>query len=822
MFSLFQFLGDEDLRLTILDIGAAFLEAPSYQPLVDAGCARIIGFEPDSEACEKLNKKYGDPHRFYPYFVGDGGPATFHETNWGPTGSLFEPNTPLLDKFQLLAELTMPVGEHAVATRRLDDIAEIQDVDFLKIDVQGAELGIFQNAHRALDCAVLIQTEVSFLEYYVGQPMFADIDTFLRGHGFQFHDFTEMGSRSFKPLTNPLNKSPHPMTRSYRQRIWSDAYYVKDWLHFERLTPAKLKAYAVLMHDVVGSYDLAHLVLCELDKRAGSDHAKRYLRLLQDLGLGMALRATTFDENWLPVDAIPEANNNSTGSQVPETDSILLETEDGTLISVPPSLDCMTTHILLEQERWFEKELAFVLKWLESGRNAVDIGANVGVYALAMARRVAPNGTVFAFEPGSTNRRNLEIGRVANDLRNLGVSACALSDQERPGWLQLSSSGELNTLTELESDSQGAERVRVTTLDAQEREQCWPAIDFVKIDAEGQEHYILKGGRHFLERQSPLLMLEVKHGTEKGPDLRPVLQSMGYASFRLLGDSSFLVPLAADERVDSYELNLFWAKPDRAIALAEGGHLAFGNEIHCLSKEERSIAIAEIMDLPYARYFEFSAEDILESDLGPALVAFGAYRFLQISVNRRLAALREAFNVASAVVEATPSATNLATLARIALAFGQRRRAVEALGQLVSASSKDIDAPFFPACARYEDFSPEGREMAWFIGSVIEQLEVSRAHSSLYVWRDGLLNIKPLCDGPFVSAELIRRMILVGILAGMEPPELAYYVRSAHRYPHRNADFWARESLESMVVQACAARKEAMGTERPVPDSGRM
>jgi hypothetical protein len=114
MWSLLDYF-PEDFKINILDIGAALNERPPYQSLVDAGRARILGFEPNREECERLNQCYGEPHRFFPYFVGDGRSAIFHETNWVLTGSLYEPNSPLLEKFQNLAELVTPVGKHPVA-----------------------------------------------------------------------------------------------------------------------------------------------------------------------------------------------------------------------------------------------------------------------------------------------------------------------------------------------------------------------------------------------------------------------------------------------------------------------------------------------------------------------------------------------------------------------------------------------------------------------------------------------------------------------------------------------------------------------------------
>jgi protein O-GlcNAc transferase len=274
MWSLLEFF-PEDFRINILDVGAALSEQPPYQSLVDAGRGRIFGFEPNREACEQLNRAYGSPHRFFRVFVGDGLPAVFHETNWVLTGSLYEPNSRLLEKFQNLAEVVTPVAAYPVDTTRLDDVAEIDDIDFIKIDVQGSELAVFKNASRVLCSALLIQTEVEFVELYKGQPLFADVDTFLRAGGFQFHAMNSVSGRAFKPLV-----ANGDINSAFRQCLWADALYVRDWMHLDDLSEAKLRNYAVLAHDVLRSYDLAHLVLLALDNRTRGDRAARYLRRL--------------------------------------------------------------------------------------------------------------------------------------------------------------------------------------------------------------------------------------------------------------------------------------------------------------------------------------------------------------------------------------------------------------------------------------------------------------------------------------------------------------------------------------------------------------
>ena len=239
---------------------------------------------------------------------------------------------------------------------------------------------------------------------------------------------------------------------------------------------------------------------------------------------------------------------------------------DGTQIVVPSSLDAITTYVLLEQETWFEKEMALLARWLRPGMTAIDIGANLGVYCLSIARLVGPVGQVFAYEPATETRRLLAIGKAGNGADNLHIIAAALSDGEREGHLVLATSIELNTL-----DGSGpGESVHITSLDAEQKTRNWGAIDFIKIDAEGEEERILAGAGSFFANRSPLVMFEVRAVAKQNENLPTAFVAMGFGLYRPLTGAPVLVPVGADERLDSYELNLFAAKPDRASALARG------------------------------------------------------------------------------------------------------------------------------------------------------------------------------------------------------------------------------------------------------------
>lgn len=264
----------------VVDIGALMLNEDSapYDKLLKTGLATVVGFEPNEPECERLRQHYGSAHRFYPHFIGDGKPGTYYETNMVMTGSLYKPDKKVMDKFMNLYELCTPVAEHPVLTHSLDDLEDLGLVDYIKIDVQGAELSVFKGASKALSTALFVHTEVEFAALYENQPLFAEVDQHLRAAGFQFHTFDSIGQRSFKPIVVDQN-----INRGLRQILWADAIYVRDFTRFEKLTSEQLIKIALIAHEVYRSYDLAHHAIANLDLKEGTDFATQYLRLLQTI-----------------------------------------------------------------------------------------------------------------------------------------------------------------------------------------------------------------------------------------------------------------------------------------------------------------------------------------------------------------------------------------------------------------------------------------------------------------------------------------------------------------------------------------------------------
>jgi len=245
------------------DFGANPTEGtPAYRPLLDLGLAHVTGFEPLPEACAALQAAAGPRETYLPHAVGDGAVHLFHVCRASTMSSVLRPAARTLGVLHGFPEWGEIVRIDSVATRRLDDIGEIVGLDFVKIDVQGAELMVFEHGRTKLAQAVAIQTEVSFLELYDGQPSFAAIDRELRGQGFVPHMWAELHNAGVAPLT--VSAAPG---QGRNQLLEGDFVYVRDFRYPERMTDEQIKCLALVLHTVYGSIDLAFRLVLLLAER---------------------------------------------------------------------------------------------------------------------------------------------------------------------------------------------------------------------------------------------------------------------------------------------------------------------------------------------------------------------------------------------------------------------------------------------------------------------------------------------------------------------------------------------------------------------------
>ncbi len=250
--------------LVIVDVGAQPLnnQQEIYASLVEIDKAAIVAFEANAEGCSQLTEALGAAHSVREIIVGDGSPATFYKNKSAVTNSLFPANMELLSRFSGLAEMTTLVSSENVQTHRLDDLIDLPEIDFLKMDIQGGELNALNGASRVAGSAMAIHTEVEFVPLYVGQPLFADIDNKVRSLGFQFHTLFEPTGRVYKPL----QRADGDQT-GVRQYLWSDAVYIPDLSKLERHSNERLLKLCAILHDIYQSFDLVLHLLSYLKDR---------------------------------------------------------------------------------------------------------------------------------------------------------------------------------------------------------------------------------------------------------------------------------------------------------------------------------------------------------------------------------------------------------------------------------------------------------------------------------------------------------------------------------------------------------------------------
>jgi len=97
-----------------------------------------------------LNLKKGANETYLPFAVGDGREHTLNLCAYSGWTSIFVPSAAALEAFSFFKNNARVVGQTRVQTRRLDDLVEVDDIDFLKIDIQGGELAVFVHGREKL------------------------------------------------------------------------------------------------------------------------------------------------------------------------------------------------------------------------------------------------------------------------------------------------------------------------------------------------------------------------------------------------------------------------------------------------------------------------------------------------------------------------------------------------------------------------------------------------------------------------------------------------------------------------------------------------
>lgn len=260
-------------NLSYCDVGARWgIEEPwkSFREIVD-----LISFEPDKEEFDSLTKKKASKDMIYPYALfSEHKNVCLNLTKSRGSSSLYKPNYEFLknypDSGRFKIEDTVTVGATSLDALYSDKI--LFDIDFIKIDVQGAELDILKGGGRLLNENILgIQVEVEFQPLYENQPLFSDVDSFIRARlGLRIQDLRKTYWKYPEGVHIGANKG---------QLIFGDALYFRSpyetvsWCcNFPKDKASEKLHMACLMGVVYGYLDYS---LCLLNQPSIGDFIER-------------------------------------------------------------------------------------------------------------------------------------------------------------------------------------------------------------------------------------------------------------------------------------------------------------------------------------------------------------------------------------------------------------------------------------------------------------------------------------------------------------------------------------------------------------------
>lgn len=210
--------------LVLVDVGAAGGIKPRWRAA--RSHLRVIAFEPDERAVFKLDENLSV--KLIPIgLLDECGQAQLFLTKNQGSSSFLRPNARYLRPFS--ESKMFEVGSTRTVNvdtldRQLTSIG-VDDVDFLKLDTQGTELQVLRGSQSILRTAPVfgVQVEVEFAQIYEGQPLFPDVDGYLRQNGFELFD---LRTCYWKRTVGQAVGGPKG------QLIWGDALYLGELEQF--------------------------------------------------------------------------------------------------------------------------------------------------------------------------------------------------------------------------------------------------------------------------------------------------------------------------------------------------------------------------------------------------------------------------------------------------------------------------------------------------------------------------------------------------------------------------------------------------------------
>ena len=179
-----------------------------------------------------------------------------------------------------------------------------------------------------------------------------------------------------------------------------------------------------------------------------------------------------------------------------------------------------------------------VKKIIEPGMTILEIGANIGYYAILEARNAGASGHLYAVEPSPFNVALLKKNLARNNIKNADVYAMAIGEQNTTLPFFIAEKSNLSSFIDREAvgtmDGTTVD-VNVQTLDAFLADK--KPVDFIRMDVEGYEWEILQGAEKILSQATPPKYFFIElHSTllpKKNRSSRDVIEKLVQCGYRV-------------------------------------------------------------------------------------------------------------------------------------------------------------------------------------------------------------------------------------------------------------------------------------------------
>jgi FkbM family methyltransferase len=165
---------------------------------------------------------------------------------------------------------------------------------------------------------------------------------------------------------------------------------------------------------------------------------------------------------------------------------------------------------IIDTGSWEPKTTDLIKQIVKRNDTVIDIGANIGYFTILFAKLVGNEGAVYAFEPTNKYFKFLKDNVLINELSNVRIFNKGLSDKN--GEMEIFIDDSSATIHQpIASDIKDKEIIRLMTLDEFVVEHDLKAINFIKIDIDGHEPFVLDGAINSIRIFKPVIILEISH-----------------------------------------------------------------------------------------------------------------------------------------------------------------------------------------------------------------------------------------------------------------------------------------------------------------------